>query len=161
MAGRRHSHRSKVCWLLACLTLNFLVQIKYDSHICKCSQKADFINFKYLQCIYVWMVHEEQKQFFEECDQESTSSCIWLYCLVLCNSCGTVWCRTLRVNVPATCECVSGTCLFRQLYTLPHWDRSCRSNFLSHPMTIYWQWADRSQLDPLPGREATGVPVFK
>ena len=25
--------------------------------------------------------------------------------------------------------------LLRQLYTLPHWDRHCRSNFLSHPVT--------------------------
>ena len=33
-------------------------------------------------------------------------------------------------NVPATCECISGTDLLRQVYVLPHWDRTCRSNFL-------------------------------
>ena len=31
------------------------------------------------------------------------------------------------LNVPATCECISGTDLLRQFYVLPHWERSCRS----------------------------------
>ena len=48
------------------------------------------------------------------------------------------------LNVPATCECISGTDLLRQLYVLPHWDRSCRSNFLPHPVTVYWHRADQS-----------------
>ena len=60
--------------------------------------------------------------------------------------------------VPATCECISGTDLQRQFYVLPHWDRSCRSNFPSHPVTVYWHQADQSQA---PGRVATGVPIFK
>ena len=41
------------------------------------------------------------------------------------------------LKVPATCECLSGTDLLRQIYVLPHWDRSCRSNFPSHPVTVY------------------------
>ena len=40
-------------------------------------------------------------------------------------------------NIPATCECISGTDLHRQVYALPHRDRSCRSNFPSHPVTVY------------------------
>ena len=27
---------------------------------------------------------------------------------------------------------------------MPHWDRGCRSNFLSHPVTVYWHWANQS-----------------
>ena len=50
--------------------------------------------------------------------------------------------------VPATCECISGTDLHRQFYVLPHWDRSCRSNFPSHPVTVYWHRADQSQCWP-------------
>ena len=46
------------------------------------------------------------------------------------------------LNVPATCECISGTDLLRQFYVLPHWDRSCRSNFPSYPVTVYWHWAN-------------------
>ena len=66
------------------------------------------------------------------------------------------------LNVPATCECISGTDLLRQFYVLPHWDRSCRSNFPSHPVTVYWHRADQSQCWPYkPGRVATGVPIFK
>ena len=34
-------------------------------------------------------------------------------------------------NIPATCECISGTDLLRQFYVLPHWDRSYRPNFPS------------------------------
>ena len=70
------------------------------------------------------------------------------------------------LNVPATCECISGTDLLRQLYVLPHWDRSYRPNFSSHPVTVYWHRADKSQHWPYnamqdPGRVATGVPFLK
>ena len=41
------------------------------------------------------------------------------------------------LNVPATCWCISGTDVLRQSYMLPHWDRSCRSNLLSHRVTVY------------------------
>ena len=41
------------------------------------------------------------------------------------------------LNVPATWECMSGTDLLRQFDVPPHWDRSCRSNFPSHPVTVY------------------------
>ena len=60
------------------------------------------------------------------------------------------------LNVPATCECVSGTDLHRQFYLLPHWDRSCRSNFPSHPVTVYWHRADQSQCWPYNTRRLAG-----
>ena len=47
------------------------------------------------------------------------------------------------LNVPATCWCISRMNLLTQLYVLPHWDGSCRSNFLSHSVTVYWQWANQ------------------
>ena len=52
------------------------------------------------------------------------------------------------LNVPATCKCISGTDLNRQFYLLPHWNRSCRSNFLLHPVTVYWHRANKSQCLP-------------
>ena len=52
------------------------------------------------------------------------------------------------LNVPATCKCISGMHLLRQFYMLPHWNRSCRSNFLPHPVTVYWHQADQSQRWP-------------
>ena len=48
------------------------------------------------------------------------------------------------LDVPATCECISGADLLRQFYVLPHWDRSCRLNFPSHPVTVYWHRANQS-----------------
>ena len=63
------------------------------------------------------------------------------------------------LNVPATCECISGTDLLRQFYVLPHWDRSCRSNFPSHPVTVYWHWADQSQRWPYNARRLAGQPL--
>ena len=58
--------------------------------------------------------------------------------------------------VPAICECISGTDLHRQFYVLPHWDRSCRSNFPSHPVTVYWHRADQSQCWPYNARRLAG-----
>ena len=46
-------------------------------------------------------------------------------------------------------QCISGTDLLRQEYSLPHWDRSCRSNFLSRPVTAYRHQANQSQRRPL------------
>ena len=60
------------------------------------------------------------------------------------------------LNVPATCECISGTDLLRQLYVLPHRDRSCRPNFLPHPVTVYWHRADQSQRWPYNARRLAG-----
>ena len=68
------------------------------------------------------------------------------------------------LNVLATCKCISGSDQLRQFYVLPHWDISCRSNFPSHPATVYWHQANQSQHWPrrqTPGRVATGVPMFK
>ena len=60
------------------------------------------------------------------------------------------------LNIPATCECISGTDLHRQFYVLPHWDRSCRSNFPSHPVTVYWHRADQSHCWPYNARRLAG-----
>ena len=45
------------------------------------------------------------------------------------------------LNVPATGYCISGTGLIRQLYLLPHCDRSCTSNLQTPLDTVYWHWA--------------------
>ena len=84
-------------------------------------------------------------------------------------SCREVWCKAMwkqgcccccsLLNVPATCECISGTDLRRQFYVLPHWDRSCRSNFPSHPVTVYWHRADQSQRWPYNARRLAGEPL--
>ena len=42
-------------------------------------------------------------------------------------------CHTEREAADQLAISSSGTDLFRQLYMLPHWGRSCRSNLLSHP----------------------------
>ena len=63
------------------------------------------------------------------------------------------------LNVPARCECILGMDLLRQFYVLPHWDRSCRSNCPSHPVTIYWHQADQSQHWPYIARRLAGWPL--
>ena len=40
------------------------------------------------------------------------------------------------LNVPAIPLCISGTGLLRQFYVLLHLYRGCRSNALSHPITV-------------------------
>ena len=60
------------------------------------------------------------------------------------------------LNVPATCECISRTDLLRQVHVLPHWDRSCRSNFLCHPVTVYWHRTNQSKHWPYNARRLAG-----
>ena len=51
----------------------------------------------------------------------ASTSVVWcgaVWCGVVW--CGAVWYRALRINVPATYLCVSGTDMLRQLYVLPH-----------------------------------------
>ena len=38
----------------------------------------------------------------------------------------------------------------------PHWDTSCRSNVLPHPVTVYWHRADQSQRWPYNARRLAG-----
>ena len=60
------------------------------------------------------------------------------------------------LNVPATCQCISGTDLLSQFDVLPHWDRRCRPSFLPHPVTVYWYRADQSQRWPYNARHLAG-----
>ena len=53
------------------------------------------------------------------------------------------------LNVPATRECISGTDLLRQFYVLPHWDKSCRSNFPSHQSQYTDTRPTRPSTDPI------------
>ena len=83
------------------------------------------------------------------CDFYNPTIEVGLFCL---HSLFVCW----LLNVPATGECISGTDLLRQLYVLPHWDRSCRSNVLPHPVTVYWHRADQSQYWPCNARLLAG-----
>ena len=56
-------------------------------------------------------------------------------CSDKCTCCHTVVVCWL-LSIPATCLCISGTDLLRQFYVLLHWDRSWRSNFLPHPVSV-------------------------
>ena len=42
---------------------------------------------------------------------------------------------------------------------LPHWDRSCRSNFLSHSVTVYWHRANQSRHWHYIARRLAGQPL--
>ena len=51
-----------------------------------------------------------------------------------------------------------------QFCVLPHWDRSCTSNFLFHPVTVYWHRASQSQhwtYHARRNRVVIGVPIYK
>ena len=46
-----------------------------------------------------------------------------------------------------------------KFHVLPHWDRSCRPNFPSHPVTVYWHRADQSRHWPCNARRLAGLPL--
>ena len=75
---------------------------------------------------------------------------IWSY---ICKLVHTGWRSTCSIK---TCECLSGTDLLTQFYVLPHWNRSCRSNFRSQPVTLYWHRASQSQRWPYNARRLAG-----
>ena len=89
-----------------------------------------------------------------------------VHCRVMCSMCTSACHQCLFVGCLASQQHASvsqGPILLRQFYMLPHRDRSCRSNFLSHPITVYWHHANQSQSWPNnagPGRVATGMPVL-
>ena len=86
--------------------------------------------------------------------------CVIFVCLSHCFfSC--IGCKpTTRVVVcwlfliPAPCQCISRTDLLRKSYVLPHWGRSCRPDFLSHPQSTDTDPPDNA-------RVATEVSVLK
>ena len=69
------------------------------------------------------------------------------------------WLVGLLLYVPATCWRISGTDLIRQFYVLSHWDRSCRSNFGSHPVKRYWHQAENSHRWLCNFRRLAGFPL--
>ena len=78
---------------------------------------------------------------------EAVVCCLFVGCLTSqqhAKSSGLLFVSWL-LSIPATCKCVLGMDLLRQFYVLPHWDRSCRPNFPSHPVTEYWHRANQSQ----------------
>ena len=84
--------------------------------------------------------------FYQNLLKKTTVSHACLYLKPIHSLCDMVWVVVCwLLSVPATCQCISGTDLLRQFYVLPHWDRSCRPNFPSHLVTVYWQRADQSQ----------------
>ena len=68
----------------------------------------------------------------------------------------------LRDGSAQTSLCISGTDLLRQVYVLLHWEweRSCRSNFSSHPVTVYWHGANQSQCWPYNAMHQAGYLFF-
>ena len=57
------------------------------------------------------------------------------------------------LNISATCQSISETDL------LPQLGRSCRSNFLSHPVTVYLYWTSQSHRWPFSARLLAGKPL--
>ena len=53
------------------------------------------------------------------------------------------------LTVPETYNSILVTNLLKHLYMLPHWDRSCRSNFLSHHVTACQHQANQPQCWPI------------
>ena len=133
MIGRKGNEKGRkqtfTRWLLACACA---VKLTTEHHVAG-NQRAD-TGRGYQGLTDCHQVHVPPLRVSEF----STLVCDWFVCLFVC------W----LLNVPATCECISGTDLHGQFYMLPHWDRSRRSNFPSHPVTVYWHRTKQSQCWP-------------
>ena len=78
-----------------------------------------------------WHTHVEKRQLVNNLSQKPVIFCFILF---FC-------CLTSHLSI-------SGTYLLRQLYVLPHWGRSCKSNFLSHPITVHCHYPASPSTDP-------------
>ena len=56
------------------------------------------------------------------------------------------------LNIPAACLVCLGHWSLIQLHLLSHWNRSCKSDLLSYPVSVYWHWAEQSQHLPCDAR---------
>ena len=126
-----HVHLQNTQWL-ACTLVEHTVK---DFH-------ARLQNTQWLACT---LTEHTIKEFHEHLQNIQWLACSWICLLV-------GW----LLNVPATCKCISGTDLLRQFYVLPHWDGSCRSNFPSHPVTVYWHRANQLKHWPYNSRRLAG-----
>ena len=74
-----------------------------------------------------------------------SSTPLWLVCFFSVKHTVMVgWFLHCFVSQPHA-KCISGMDALRWFCELSHWDRSCRSNLLSHPVTEYWCKACKSQ----------------
>ena len=108
-----------------------------DALTCPCSESSSScLHSSFLQTISAVMLWPVLVQKVPQASQHLLilkQSCDWpagdsapLVVVVCC-----------LLTVPSTCWCISGTDLFRQLFVLPHCDGSCKSKFLSRPVTVY------------------------
>ena len=88
--------------------------------------------------------------FFRSADKQRLAHVSDLHLMLLEMNTSPVTPGTARVavccllTVPVVCYCISGMDPL-WLYMLPHWDENCRSNLLSHLITVHWHWANKSQ----------------
>ena len=105
-------------------------------------------------CFYFWWGVTESIKF-PKCSVCQKQNFSWLGVPCTSTACisAMVANRALFVacllNVPATCKCISETDLLGQFCLLSHWEKSCRSNLLSHPVTVNWHRASHSWYWPL------------
>ena len=79
-------------------TLNSLLDIKYEPHICKNSPGKWLIFLETVYKFYLWKVHEDNSSSFsKDVIIQSSSKYFQLRCRVQCSSSSTVQYRTVRV----------------------------------------------------------------
>ena len=146
--------------LVGCLTFNFLVvlvnSLNTKTHTSTEMTEFCFKNAGVKSICYCKQRMKTKLSLSSECVETKLCKPCTSFTSHPHSSCGIVWHRTLRVNISATCKCISGTDLLRQLYVMPHWGRSCRSNFLPHPVRVYWRQANQSQRWPFKSRCLAG-----
>ena len=139
----------------------------YSSHhMALCIGVRDGLFFFSILFFFHVMVHADSLLAKRKKKEEKKASQLWnyslfLFALSLCIPATFIvhlkkGCCCWLLNAPATCKCISGTDLLRQFYVLPHWDRHKRPIFPSHPVTVYWLWANQFQHLPYNPRRLAG-----
>ena len=89
------------------------------------------------------------------CNVEKSYRC-WVWGLSLCMNAEVICLVCWLLSVPTTCLYISRTDLPRQLYVLPHWDKSCRSNCLTQSQYTDFRPASPNDYPLMPGAWQSG-----
>ena len=151
-----------------CMLCTFDIAVSWLIKRIFCAFEIYSVSFFVGVCVFdCWLCVKCVKKFqdiSEECGQFTQwNGSILAMCYLKCSIMGIKWfmvmvgcflaCLTSQQHASV---CISGMDLLRQFYVLPHWDGSGRSNFLSHPVTVYWHRANQSQHWPYNARHLAG-----
>ena len=118
------------------------IRVPTDLHVLEWSTDTPVAHVRNILCASVWGTLCSKTKLFRSAVQVMAQVSLFVGCLT-------------SQQHPS----VSQGRICTEFCVLPHWYRICRSNFPSHPVTVYWHRADQSQRWPYNARRLARWPL--